>query len=509
VEQPTTTVLPARTAEPSAATVPLAQVSSAAVSATTGSTSLWMPALKFASGVLTLFGANPQGPTAPANPLGSLLWGVFREIENRVGLAPPEAGIPTVGPPDPTSGVVTGTLNATEQANLPLIYSVSTAPALGTVNVSPTGTFTYTPSTLARQDASVGGPTSDSFTVTVTDGLAGTDESVTVPIKPLAGGKAASVIATIAVGNGPFPLAVSPNGNYAYVGNEGSDTVSVINTATNTVTTTIPVAEPPVALAFNPSGTLAYVANDSGITVIDTATNTVTTTIPNPNGPYSPTAVALSPNGAQAYVSYANGTVAVINTATDALTTTIAVGGNAQGVAVSPNGTRVYVVDNPGTIGGSGSVVVINTATNTITSTIPVGIAPVGVAISPDGDTAYVTNTGASDITNTVSVINTATDTVTNTIPIGAAGISEPIGVAVSPDGSLAYVANYGQNTVAVIDTATDTVTNTIPINGPSGPATNPYNGTNPYGLAVSPDGSYVYVTDSNSNTVSVISTGD
>jgi YVTN family beta-propeller protein/VCBS repeat-containing protein len=421
-----------------------------------------MPALKFASGVLTLFGANPQGPTAPANPLGSLLWGVFREIENRVGLAPPEAGIPTVGPPDPTSGVVTGTLNATEQANLPLIYSVSTAPALGTVNVSPTGTFTYTPSTLARQDASVGGPTSDSFTVTVTDGLAGTDESVTVPIKPLAGGKAASVIATIAVGNGPFPLAVSPNGNYAYVGNEGSDTVSVINTATNTVTTTIPVAEPPVALAFNPSGTLAYVANDSGITVIDTATNTVTTTIPNPNGPYSPTAVALSPNGAQAYVSYANGTVAVINT-----------------------------------------------ATNTITSTIPVGIAPVGVAISPDGDTAYVTNTGASDITNTVSVINTATDTVTNTIPIGAAGFSEPMGVAVSPDGSLAYVANYGQNTVAVIDTATDTVTNTIPINGPSGPATNPYNGTNPYGLAVSPDGSYVYVTDSNSNTVSVISTGD
>ena len=56
-----------------------------------------------------------------------------------------------------------------------------------------------------------------------------------------------------------------------------------------------------------------------------------------------------------------------------------------------------------------------------------------------------------------MSVIATATNTVIATIPVGA----EPLGVAVTPDGSKVYVAN-SHNSVSVIDTATNTVTATI-----------------------------------------------
>ena len=51
---------------------------------------------------------------------------------------------------------------------------------------------------------------------------------------------------------------------------------------------------------------------------------------------------------------------------------------------------------------GGNSVSVINTATNTVTATIAVGSYPFGVAVSPDGTTAYTTHWDS----NSVSVIN-------------------------------------------------------------------------------------------------------
>ncbi|MGD0926501.1 MAG: YncE family protein [Streptosporangiaceae bacterium] len=88
----------------------------------------------------------------------------------------------------------------------------------------------------------------------------------------------------------------------------------------------------------------------------------------------------------------------------------------------------------------------INTATNHVTTTIAVGRGPTEVAVSPDGTRAYVTVPRL----HTVSVIDTATDQVTATIDI-----SDPEGVAVSPDGTRAYVTSGSSGTVSVIDTAT------------------------------------------------------
>ena len=94
--------------------------------------------------------------------------------------------------------------------------------------------------------------------------------------------------------------------------------------------------------------------------------------------------------------------------------------------------------------------------------------------------------------TNSVSIIDTATHTVTATIPVGMS----PFGEAVSPDGSKIYVANTQSNSVSVIDTATKTVTATIVFgSSPSGPS----------GVAFSTDGTKVYVANQFSNIVSVI----
>src|SRR5262245_7172177 len=58
-----------------------------------------------------------------------------------------------------------------------------------------------------------------------------------------------------------------------------------------------------------------------------------------------------------------------------------------------------------------------------------------------------------------------------------------------------AYITNFNSASVSVIDTATNTVTATVAV------------GSHPRGVAVTPDGSRVYITNRDSNTVSVIDT--
>ena len=184
--------------------------------------------------------------------------------------------------------------------------------------------------------------------------------------------------------------------------------------------------------------------------MIDTATNTVGPTLA--VGP-NPFAVAVTPDGQHAYVvnNVSPGTVTVIDTATNTVeAATLTVGGHPFPIVVTPDGTHAYVGNED-----DNTVSVIDTATNTVeATTIPVGTFPFGIAITPDGKHVYVTNTGSND----VSVIATATKTVVGApIPVGTA----PIGGAVSPDGKHAYVANRANNTVSVIATATNTVVGT------------------------------------------------
>src|SRR6266581_1094329 len=88
----------------------------------------------------------------------------------------------------------------------------------------------------------------------------------------------------------------------AYVANAGTNTVSVIDTASNTVVATIPVGIFPDAVAVTPDGTRAYVANKgtNTVSVINTATKTVSATVA---GLLVPDGVAITPDGTRAYVT--------------------------------------------------------------------------------------------------------------------------------------------------------------------------------------------------------------
>ena len=64
--------------------------------------------------------------------------------------------------------------------------------------------------------------------------------------------------------------------------NASTNSVTIINTATNTVVTTLGVGAIPVDVSISPDGARAYVTNAGAksVSVIDTASGTVIATIP-------------------------------------------------------------------------------------------------------------------------------------------------------------------------------------------------------------------------------------
>ena len=243
----------------------------------------------------------------------------------------------------------------------------------------------------------------------------------------------------------------------AYITNENSNTVSVIDTVTNTVIATIPVGLSPFGVVVSLDGSKVYFTHVGGVSVIDTVTNTVIATIPVGLSSSCCGGVAVTPDGSKVYVVNTNASnVSVIDAATNTVIgSPIPVQLDPRGVAVAPDGSKVYVGDEIPFVGGTVSV--IDTVTNTVIATIPVGLIPEGVAVTPDGSKVYVT----SIETNTVSVVDTATNTVSATIhipPLNPVIGATPSSVAVTPDGSKVYVVNANANNVSVIDTETNTV---------------------------------------------------
>jgi YVTN family beta-propeller protein len=74
---------------------------------------------------------------------------------------------------------------------------------------------------------------------------------------------------------------ITPDGTKAYVTNAGANSVSVINTSTDTVLTTVTVGSNPVDTAITGNGAKAYVTNagSNSVSVINTSLNNVGTTV--------------------------------------------------------------------------------------------------------------------------------------------------------------------------------------------------------------------------------------
>ena len=76
-------------------------------------------------------------------------------------------------------------------------------------------------------------------------------------------------------------IGITPSGTFAYVANDSTENVSVIDTSTNKVVSIVPVGLTPRGVAITPDGAFAYVTNeaDSTVSVINTATNAVVDTV--------------------------------------------------------------------------------------------------------------------------------------------------------------------------------------------------------------------------------------
>lgn len=366
-----------------------------------------------------------------------------------------------------------------------MAYVLTSGVATKTPTVLPVDTATNTagqpiPVGVSGSDAQLIAVTPDGKTLLVTT-ADGTSQAGTVTLIHTTDSTAGK---PIPVGQQASAIAITPDGETAYVASYASGTVTPITIATGTAGSPITLGTGPGAdaIAITPDGKTAYVVNqESGtVTPVTTATNTAGTPIT--VGEY-PSAIAITPDGRTAYVVNSGngivpGTVTPISIQANAAGSPIAVGPLPRAIMITPDGRTAYVV----TAAAGAPVTPINTATNTAGVPISLGGQAGTLTISPDGKTIYVTHqaTSASATTITISRIYLGSHAVGRpiTAPIPDANADF---LAITPDGKTAYLAGYNASsysgTLLPVNTAT----------GSSGPPIT-VTGGRPLAVTITPD---------------------
>jgi DNA-binding beta-propeller fold protein YncE len=232
----------------------------------------------------------------------------------------------------------------------------------------------------------------------------------------------------------------------------------------------------------------------------------------------SATALAVSPDGSTVFVGgdtedlshNPDATTVAYNAATGAMVWARQVsngggGSDVNSLAVSPDGSSVYVTGGTGTADGSSeaTTVAYGAATGDTLWTTTYGVPGSGfggVAVSPDGSTVYASgnsNQGSSTVDLTAAY-EAATGTVlwVRTYLRAAGGANDAGAVAVSPDGSAVYVTGYGRGesgrTQAYQTIAYNSAGTRLWVRRYRGARSSDTMATH---LEVSPDGSRVFVT--------------
>lgn len=209
---------------------------------------------------------------------------------------------------------------------------------------------------------------------------------------------------------------------------------------------------------------------------------------------YASTDEGIAIHGNDLYFADAGtNTVSVIDTTTlnpddyNPAETDIHVGFNPQELAVSPDGFQLWVADTgPQTSASSpADVAVISTATDKVTATLRPAGTPLNVAFSPSGADAYVLTDRG------LYVYSTATGKIVTVVR----DVGDPHGIATSADGKFVYVTDTTSNTLKVISTRGYRATASVRV------------GDLPWSVVVSGDGKTAYVASPDSDTISVVNT--
>lgn len=248
-------------------------------------------------------------------------------------------------------------------------------------------------------------------------------------------------VTAIATGGSPYWVAISSNGATVAASLHNSTGVALIDATTNTLLGVVGgVGSEPEAVAVNSAGTTVYVADESGdeLFVVDVASETVIA------GPIDlsatcgePENMVISPDDAFLYITCGDFSGSnVIRVATAGFAITVVAGGlnDPHGIALNAAGTRLYYTDGT-------DVFEWNTGTQSDTGTTYLACELYFGAVSPDGATLYC-KVEFGDL----RIYNVADGSLLASVATGGSA------VALSADGSRAYVP--AGSIVEVVDTA-------------------------------------------------------
>ncbi|WP_277965044.1 YncE family protein, partial [Pseudomonas sp. RIT-To-2] len=344
------------------------------------------------------------------------------------------------------------------------------------------GTRTFTTDAQGRVTVGgvKGGSAPGSYDLVANSG--GFSASATLTIRRLAG------VGTIGGFTRAAHIAVSADGQYAYVTDGNLSTsrgdLVVVSLLTNSITARIPLGDNSAVanVVLSPDGRYAYTtcSYPAKINVIDIEKRAIVTTIPLT---ITPAQLIISSDGKRLYsdmfktsnTRYAYAVVADVHLGTQIATYSVDIGIIAgmgyQGFALSNDGLRLYLAQP------NNKIYVFNTLTHQQTVTIE-GVLCSAMAISPDDKYAYCAEDRADYIVDLTS--NQRTTTISHGFTTSANG------ALFTPDGTTVYYSTY--TTVFKADLRGGIPTIIIQ--------------NNPRAIAVSPDGSYLYIVSESGVTV-------
>jgi YVTN family beta-propeller protein len=257
-----------------------------------------------------------------------------------------------------------------------------------------------------------------------------------------------SLAARVPLTSRAYAVAISSAG-VAYVGQPDLGNLIRADLPNMAFTASVAVGNIPTEVAFNSTGTKAYVTNQfsQNVGVIDVASNTQTATVPVAGNPF---AVIVAPGDSIVWVTTTADSLFGINASTLQITRRQQLPIISNGFAIRDSLLYVSTRD-------AGIVTEINMKTTTVLRTFPVGGAPQGIVVSPDGTQLYIANENAT--LQFWSLINNSS---LGTTPLAGRGF----GLARRPtDGNL-YVTTLEAGLIEVIDPATQAVVRSIQVGG-------------------------------------------
>jgi YVTN family beta-propeller protein len=253
--------------------------------------------------------------------------------------------------------------------------------------------------------------------------------------------------------------AMSPDGNYLVITNDGQgeQSLQVIDTRTKTVNQKVPYITPEalfLGVVFSPDGKTVYASaggNDK-IRVFSFGNGFLMEDKPvlmsNRSKPrFYPSGLSISPNGDFLFVANnLDNSVSKIDLQTRQVVKTVKVGKNPYTTLLTQD-DKLYVTN-----WGESSVSILNPLTMTVEKVISVGRHPNAMVKNPVNGKVYVSNSDSDTLSilpkNQEDPIQTLALNQTSKTPNGA----QPVALTFSHDGRTLYVANAGNNNVEVID---------------------------------------------------------